>query len=50
MAVGVKGVESEVQRSEAKENPILKTKDRRLGVFLCSIIRIHSLTPPSFKK
>lgn len=30
---GEKGVESEVQKREAKESPILKTKGRQPGVF-----------------
>jgi hypothetical protein len=47
VAVGGKGVESEVQRLEAKENPIPKTKGHRLEGSSCSVEKVRSSTPPS---
>lgn len=48
--MGEKGVESEVQTLEAKENQIPKTKDHRLGVFSYSAMKAHPSMPPSFKR
>ena len=47
MVAGETDVGSEVQRWEAKESLIPKTKGRQLVGFLYSKTKSHSVTPPS---